>query len=174
MPERPIDTLLALKALNFVEGLGENDRRVGATLIEHYNRETTRCDPGLERIAKLLGISGRTVIRCVYRLVKAGLFRKIRHGGNFNHNRYEPVWSEFQKIETEWKRRFSEKARSRAPEMSPPRRQPCHLPGDTPVTQTYPNNNLLNETCLKGLPTKERGETFRARVALTHRKQSTS
>jgi DNA-binding MarR family transcriptional regulator len=154
MALRPIDTLLALKAVSLALALKENDRRVAAALIEHFNRETSQCDPGLKRIADLLGISTRTVIRSTQRLEAAGLVRKVRHGGHLNRNRYELVWSRFQEIEAEWRERFARSAQSRVTEMSPAGCQPCHVAGDSPGTQTC-RTNLLNQTCSERLPKKE-------------------
>ena len=154
MAVRRIDTLLALKAVSLAPGLKENDRRVAAVLIEHFNRETGQCDPGLKRIADLLGISARTVIRSIQRLEVAGLVRKVRHGGHLNRNRYELIWSRFQEIEAEWRARFARSAQSRVTEMSPAECQPCHMGGDSSATQTC-RTNLLNETCSKRLPKKE-------------------
>jgi predicted transcriptional regulator len=157
MAVRRIDTLLALKAVSLALGLKENDRRVAAALIEHFNRETGQCDPGLKRIADLLGISARTVIRSIQRLEVAGLARKVRHGGHLNRNRYELVWSRFQEIEAEWRARFARSAQSRVTEMSPAECQPCHMGGDSSATQTC-RTNLLNETCSKRLPKKEQAD----------------
>ena len=84
MPIQRLDTLLALKAIHLASGLNANERRVAAALLEHFNRRTGQCDPSLERIAELLGISTRTVIRSTHRLDRAGLFKKTRHGGHFN------------------------------------------------------------------------------------------
>lgn len=81
MAHRPIDTLLAIKTLNLVPGLRQSDRIIGTTLIEHFNRRTGRCDPGIERLAKLTNYSTRTVIRATRRLEAAALIRKVRHGG---------------------------------------------------------------------------------------------
>ena len=148
MAVRRLDTLLALKAVSLALGLKENDRRVAAALIEHFNRETSQCDPGLNRIADLLGISTRTVIRSTKRLATAGLLRKVRHGGHLNRNHYEPVWSRFREIEAEWRARFARTARSAVTELSPAECQPCHIDGDSPVTQTC-RSNLLKETCSK-------------------------
>jgi DNA-binding MarR family transcriptional regulator len=154
MALRRIDTLLALKAISLAAGLKENDRRVAAALVEHFNRETSQCDPGLKRIGDLLGISTRTVIRSIQRLEVAGLVRKVRHGGHLNRNHYELVWSRFQEIEAEWRERFGRSAQSRVTEMSPAGCQPCHVAGDSPGTQTC-TTNLLNQTCSKRLPKKE-------------------
>jgi predicted transcriptional regulator len=154
MAVRPIDTLLAIKAISLVTGLKENDRRVASLLIEHFNRRTGQCDPGLKRIAHLLGISTRTVIRSVQRLEVAGLVRKVRHGGHLNRNRYELVWSRFQEIERQWRARFARSAHSRVTEMSLTKCQPCHMGGASSDTQTC-RSNLRNETCSKRLPKKE-------------------
>ncbi len=153
MAVRRLDTLLALKAVSLALGLKENDRRVAATLVEHFNRETSQCDPGLKRIADLLGISTRTVIRSTKRLETAGLLRKVRHGGHLHRNHYEPVWSRFREIESEWRARFARTAQSGVTEVSPARCQPCHIGGDSPVTQTC-RSNLQKETCSKQPPRK--------------------
>jgi hypothetical protein len=41
---QPLDTLLAVKALAVAPDLKATDRRVGAALIEHFNRKTGQCD----------------------------------------------------------------------------------------------------------------------------------
>jgi DNA-binding IclR family transcriptional regulator len=136
MPIQPLDTLLALKAIHLAPGLNANARRVAAALLEHFNRRTGQCDPSLERLAELLGISTRTVIRSNHSLERAGLFKKTRHGGHSNRNSYEPMWSRFREIEAAWSARFNRRANSSVSEVSPARRQACHLEGDNRVTQT--------------------------------------
>lgn len=155
MPVRPLDTLLGFKALSLVGGLNENDRRVGATLLEHFNRKTGRCDPSLGRIARLLEIDIRTVIRSVRHLEEADLLRKHRHGSNLNRNQYEPNWLKLSELEVEWNARF--KGFSAASGQSLSKRQDCHLDGDSPVTQTYPIKNLPNETCSVSHPSRSNG-----------------
>src|SRR4051812_48497456 len=99
MAVKGLDTLLAIKVINLVPDLRPSDRRVGVALIEHYNRRTGRCDPGLERIATLLSISTRTVIRSTERLHVMGLFHKVRHGGWSNRNSYKPNWVRFAELD---------------------------------------------------------------------------
>jgi predicted transcriptional regulator len=156
MPIQRLDTLLALKAMHLTPGLNANDRRVAAALLEHFNRRTGQCDPSLERIAELLGISTRTVIRSNHRLERAGLFKKTRHGGHSNRNFYEPMWSRFREIEAAWSARFNSRANSAASEVSPARRQACHLEGDNRVTETC-GSNLLKETYQRGHPKEAKG-----------------
>jgi hypothetical protein len=84
------------------------------------------------------------------------MFRKVRHGGHLNRNRYEPVWSRFQEIEAEWRVRFRS-AHSVVTEMLPAGCPPCHMGDDSSATQTC-RTNLLNETCSKRLPKKEQAE----------------
>jgi hypothetical protein len=159
-----IDTLLALKAINLVSGLNANDRRVAAALLEHFNRGTGQCDPGLNRLSRLLGISTRTVIRSNHRLERAGLFKKTRHGGLSNRNSYKPNWARFQEIETAWRTRFNAGHSASVPEASPTSCQPCHLESDGAVTQTC-ITNLPKATYEKSPPKeeKERGTEFRSR-----------
>jgi hypothetical protein len=143
-------SLLAIKMLGLVPGLNSNDRRVATVLLEHFNRRTGQCDPGLNRIAQLLGISTRTVIRCNHKLESAGLFRKTRHGGTGNRNDYEPIWSRFSELERGWRTQFKARAATRK-KLSRSSRQNCHILADKPVTQTF-NSNLNHETFAKRHP----------------------
>jgi hypothetical protein len=164
---RPLDILFGLKAINLAPGLKNNDRAIGAALLDHYNRKTGQCDPGLDRIAKLLGISTRSVIRSMPRIEAAGLFRKVRHGGNSNRNRYEPDWQRFREIDAAWSARMRADARARrVTKVSSGARQSCHIGGDRPVTQTCPSN-LSKETCQKSPPRKEESRTVEKRFNLT-------
>src|ERR1700733_9564403 len=77
---RKFDTTIAHKMLNLMPELSGTDKRVAATIIDHFNRKTGQCDPSIERIARLLGLSRRTVIRSNARVVKTGVLRKVLHG----------------------------------------------------------------------------------------------
>jgi predicted transcriptional regulator len=148
MPLRPLDTLIAHKMINLSE-LSGTQKRVAGALVDHFNRVTSQCDPSLDRIARLLNIDRRTVIRAMPVLERTGMFQKERHGGHSHRNSYEPVWSRFRQLDEQWKAR-REAMRSRSGQkMSPSRRQTCHLVGDEPVTQTC-LNNLSKKTCLGG------------------------
>jgi DNA-binding MurR/RpiR family transcriptional regulator len=65
MQTGPSDTFVAHKAISLAEDLTGTEKRVAATIIDHFNRKTGRCDPALGSIARLLGVSRRTVIRAV-------------------------------------------------------------------------------------------------------------
>jgi hypothetical protein len=146
---RPLDTLLAHKIINLSD-LSGTEKRIAGTLIDSFNRKTGQCDPSLDRIAELVGVHRRTVIRAMPRLESSGLFRCVRHGGNLHRNRYEPVWERFQQLERLWRSRFGGKAlKSVVTSMSPSQRQSCHLGGDQNVTQTY-RSNLPKGTCSAG------------------------
>jgi DNA-binding transcriptional MocR family regulator len=142
----PSDTFIAHKAINLADDLAGTERRVAAAIIDHYNRKTGQCDPSLDSIAKLLGVSRRTVIRAIGALVQKGYFRKTRHGGKFHRNSYLPIWSRFRANETNWKeRRTAASRRSENAKVSPLQGQTCPLAGDADVTQTF-LSNPLNET----------------------------
>lgn len=161
-----LDILLAFKALSLASGLNENDRRVAGTLLEHFNRKTGQCDPSLGRIANLLGVSTRTVIRSIHRLEKFGLFHKSRHGGHSYRNSYEPIWARFTEIEATWDARFrNKKDASEAAGLSPAPCQSSHVGDDGSVTQTCPTNQL-NLTCSNGNPRKHGGEDLSTRTAM--------
>jgi predicted transcriptional regulator len=139
LPQR-LDKTLAYKAINLIVGLSGNDRRVATAIIDHFNKCTGRCDPSLARIASMLQISERTVIRAVNHLVALGFFLRHRHGGYSGRNSYQPVWSRFRQAEAAWLTQ-SRLSGSLAPsKLSPRHRQDCHLGSDTPVIQTLPVN----------------------------------
>lgn len=142
MAVRPLDTLLAHKAINLASELSNSEKRVAGAVIDHFNRKTTQCDPSLDTIAELIGMSRRTVIRAVYRLQKFGFIRKVRHGGKFHRNRYEPVWPRFQQAEEAWIAR----RRERSSKFSTSKVSPCeghtgHIAGDITGTQTLSANS---------------------------------
>jgi DNA-binding transcriptional MocR family regulator len=142
----PSDTFIAHKAINLADDLAGTERRVAAAIIDHYNRKTGQCDPSLDSIAKLLGVSRRTVIRAIGALVQKGYFRKTRHGGKFHRNSYLPIWSRFHAKETKWKERRAMASRTfECARVSPLQGQTCPLAGDADVTQTF-LSNPLNET----------------------------
>jgi hypothetical protein len=159
MVVKGLDTLLAIKVINLIPDLRPSDRRVGAALIEHYNRRTGRCDPGLERIAALLGISTRTVIRSTERLNAMKLFHKVRHGGWSNRNSYEPNWTRFAELDAAWGRKFKAQSNRWQTKMSPSTSQSSHLDGDISVPQTC-IDNLNKQTCSSGRPKEEKRKAF--------------
>jgi predicted transcriptional regulator len=151
---KPLDTLLAIKVINLMPDLVPSDRRVGAALIEHFHRRTGRCDPGLERLAELLGVSTRTVIRSTQRLQRAGLFEKVPHGDYSNRNSYRPNWSRFAELEAAWRTKLQKGSRSRQAEESPALGPTSHLGHDSSVTQTC-SSNLHTQTYSEGHPREE-------------------
>lgn len=143
-PSLPV--LLAFKAITLAPELRDSDRKIAGALLEHFNRKTGQCDPSLETLAILVGINRRTVIRAISRIESLGLFRKVRHGGNFHRNHYEPVWSRFEQIESDWKRRRSVyRGGAGGKNKSPSQCQPERRPNDNGATQTY-GINLSDET----------------------------
>jgi hypothetical protein len=150
MLPRPLDITLAYKGVSLHPDLSAGDKLVAAAIIDHFNHKTSQCDPSLDRLAGLLEISRRTVIRSTQRLEKSGLFRKCRHGGHLNRNSYEPVWPRFRELEAKWNVRFNANSvRSKLTKVSPSQCQPCHPDGDGSVTQTL-RTNPSNETCPSG------------------------
>ena len=67
LPQR-LDILIAFKSISLAPDLSVTEKRVASALIDHFNRQTTQCDPSLDTLAILLGIHRRTVIRSVNRL----------------------------------------------------------------------------------------------------------
>jgi hypothetical protein len=148
-----LDTLLAIKTINLADGLRPSDRRIAVALIEHFNRRTRRCDPGVERLAKLTNYSTRTVIRSTAHLQMLGLIGKVRHGGYANRNRYEPNWKKIAELGAKWDEQFRAGTRSRSAKLSPATGQACPLDTDSGVSQTY-KDNLIKRTCQTNLENK--------------------
>ncbi len=141
MSRQRLDILFGFKAFSLAPDLRLTEKRVGAGILDHYNMRTGQCDPSLDTLATLLGIHRRTVIRSVNGLVRSGYYRRIRHGGKFHRNFYEPVWQRFREVEAKWKRRrYEHSQRFSQPKLSPCKEQVEHLAGDHAVTQTCPTN----------------------------------
>ncbi len=181
---RTLDTTLAHKATSLSPELSGTDKRVAGAIIDSFNRKTGQCDPSLNRIARVLQISRRTVIRAVEKLERLRLIRKIRHGGHLHRNSYEPNWARYREIEAAWSLRFHAKhEHSGTTNVSPSEGQTCHVASDEAGTQTLPTNQSketfpsgsfsdsvggLNKTIdRKGPSRKESSQTILARRELT-------
>ena len=150
MKIRALDILIAHKAINLSTDLSNSEKRVAGVLVDHFNKTTGQCDPGQNAIADLIGMSRRTVIRAVERLERLGFVRKVRHGGKYHRNRYEPDWETFRRVDAAWSiRRKNRRQLNGVPGMSPPEGQTSHLGCDTHVNQTCFNNQSY-KTCRPG------------------------
>ncbi len=98
--ERPV--AMARKALGLVAGLSVAARRVGSALLDHFNRTTGRCDPGEGRLARILGVSERTVRRAIRELEASGLVAVTLHGGRAHCNAYRPDLGRLMAITEAW------------------------------------------------------------------------
>jgi hypothetical protein len=138
---QPLDITIAHKVINLTAELSGNEKRVAGAIIDSFNRKTAQCDPSLGRIARLLGINRRTVIRAVKKLETQRFIRKVRHGGKSHRNSYAPDWVRFREFEAAWSTRFkTARWNSDATKVSPIGCQSCHLGGDEGVTQTFLTN----------------------------------
>lgn len=94
-----MNVLIAFKTIALADDLSATEKRCAAALLDHVNRRTGRCDPGIDGLAELLGLDERTVKRAVRALHLKGYVSKIRHGGLSHRNAYVPVWTRFQAFE---------------------------------------------------------------------------
>jgi hypothetical protein len=157
---KPLDTLIALKMISLSGDVSSTDKRVAALLIDHFNRRTGQCDPSLDTMADLIGVDRRTVVRSISRLVGTGLFRKIRHGGKFHRNSYEPMWTRFSQLDDIWgERRKARRAKFVSPNLSLSEGRPCRSADDQDVTQTCLKNHF-KET-LRSAPTQTQQSALR-------------
>jgi DNA-binding IclR family transcriptional regulator len=145
LPER-LDMTLAFKAIAGSVDLTGTEKRVAVAIIDSFNRKTGQCDPSLGRIAHLLGINRRTVIRAMHRIERVRFVQKNRHGGKSHRNSYEPNWVRFREAEAQWNARQKTKHwNSGATKVSPSECETCHVAGADTVTQTLITNQS-NET----------------------------
>jgi len=141
MPNGPSDSLIAFKIICLCDDLSPTTRRVAAALVEHFNRRTGLCDPSLARLAALLGVDRRTVIRAVRELTKKGYVVRTRHGGYNHRNSYAPCWAFFRKKQDLWRSHWGIVGLRRSAQfMSHLKRQSCHVREGKLVDQTSSNN----------------------------------
>lgn len=74
--------------------------------MDHLNPQTGQCDPSLDRLARMLGMSEKNVRRATARLCEVGLFTKKSHGGKGGRASYTPVWTEFRFVVLDWQGRM--------------------------------------------------------------------
>jgi uncharacterized membrane protein len=158
LPER-LDVTLAYKTICLTPDLSSNEKRVAAAILDHFNHKTGQCDPGFDRLARLLHIARRSVVRAIDRLADLQLFYRVRFGGRFNRNSYEPNWRCFREFEATWKPWFAAaSARTQVTILSPFEAALCPPGGDSSVTQTSPINNSkgtsLHDTRSTAIETK--------------------
>lgn len=110
--------------------------------MEHFNRTHGRCDPGVDRIGKLIGIDRSTVLRALSLLHKRGVILRVRHGGRSRRNSYEPNWELLRERHDAWNACFQgvPRRRGEVAAVPPSPSQDCHLAGGTDATQTYLKN----------------------------------
>lgn len=151
LPEQN-DILFALKALHLMRNLTDATKSVGAAIIDHFNKKNGQCDPGVDRLATLLGMSRATVLRATETLHERGLIEKDSHGGKFRRASYSPNWARFREFVEDWDARMKvgaayeqtvENAKPAEPKVSrvrPSRSQGCDVNGRTDATQTHRSN----------------------------------
>ncbi len=135
------DLAIATKVAATPGSLSTAARDTLSVLLEHFNRKTSRCDPGYGRLAAIAGCSRRRMMRGVAQLAQLGLICKKRHGGLSQRNSYEFLWPRFREIEVGRQAHFRSGGRPPAvTAVSPEPGQSCHLSGDTGGAQTFLKN----------------------------------
>ncbi|WP_242219420.1 hypothetical protein [Shinella zoogloeoides] len=123
------DVLFAHKALNLMPGITDATRRVAGAIIDHFNKLHGQCDPGVERISRMLDIDRATVIRATDKLHELGLVTKVSHGGKAHRAAYLPNWERFRTIVEEWDARMKT--------------------GDAPDTQCHSTGTVAKQSAVK-------------------------
>jgi hypothetical protein len=148
-PQR-LDTTLAYKAISLAAELSGTEKRVAAAILDSFNRKNGQCDPSLGRIAHLLNINRRTVIRALRRIEKSRFIEKDRHGGKFHRNSYKPNWVRFREAEVVWNaHQKTQHWNSDVLNVSPSEWKNCHVAGVNNATQTL-RINQSHETLVAG------------------------
>lgn len=106
----PNDILFAHIALHVVPDLSPSARRVGAAIIEHFNKRTGQCDPSIERLGRLLGLSPTSVKAATAELCRgdSALFDRIVNGGHSHRTAYLPRWDRLNDIIADWDLRLKD------------------------------------------------------------------
>ncbi|MDX0622454.1 hypothetical protein GOD54_21370 [Sinorhizobium medicae] len=139
------DVLFAHKALNIMAGLTEAAKRVAAAIIDHFNKRTGQCDPGIDRLATMLGIDRATVIRATEKLHELDLIEKDSHGGKSHRAAYRPNWDRFRAVVEDWDARMKtgagpEKSSAKVASVRRSRSQDCDVKRRSAATQTLRSN----------------------------------
>lgn len=173
LPQK-LDMLLAFKAISLSDVLTGSEKRILATILDHFNQKTGQCDPSLGGMAELLSVDRRTVMRAIKRAEQLGLFRKVRHGGKFHRNHYAPAWPHFRRIEESWRQKKREqRLRHERRNVSPFQGQKSHSAGGEVAPQTCPINHS-HETCNLGSANKEYEQPYSLTNVTRQRPQTLS
>lgn len=143
--ERPqTDTALvaiAHKVISFARDLTPSAKKVAATLLEHRNRRSGRCDPSGATLAGACGLGARTVKRAVEKLAKSKIFLVDRHGGLAHRNSYRINFAEVARRNDEMRADIARARGSHArKELAPETCHHVHFDGAGNGTQTYIRN----------------------------------
>jgi len=85
----PVKTL-AYKVIGAHPGLSGKAKSIGVLLIDHFNLDTQRCDPGLKSLSKRANCTTKTTRRALRSLKKWKLFGWQPQGGTNRTNAYYP------------------------------------------------------------------------------------
>lgn len=140
--------------------LSPSARRVGGMLLEHLNRKSGRCDPSIERLARLLGVSQTTVKDATMELCSGddALFERITHGGHNHRTAYIPRWETFADLHAEYRARFKDGS---APPTS--RKSGCLTSSKSPQTTSRKTGSLPAENPALKQP-ENRLQTYRTNL----------
>jgi hypothetical protein len=133
-------TLIASKTIALHPTLSAAAKSVGVGLIEHYNRQSGRCFPAIERLASLLDMNRTTVIRSIATLCKLGMFAKVRVRGRSSAIQYQPNWKQLIALHDDWCDRIGMKRWSPVAEAPLAQSQTCPEGGGLGATLTCLNN----------------------------------
>jgi hypothetical protein len=64
------DQLIAYRAILRVPGLSPGERTVGCAILSHFNEDTGQCDPGVARLARMVGVKRDTVFAAIGKLAR--------------------------------------------------------------------------------------------------------
>jgi hypothetical protein len=93
------DQLIAYRAILCVPGLSPGERAVGCAILSHFNEDTGQCDPGVARLAAMVGVKRDTVFAAVAKLQALGILSKTTYGGKSHRNSYAIDWDRCAEID---------------------------------------------------------------------------
>jgi hypothetical protein len=88
----PVEKLKFIEAMSCDCCIRGAPLAIGIQLLRHYNNKIGIAWPSYATLAKLVGVTDRTAIASVNKLIGQGWFVCVEGGGRGRSNRYTPVW----------------------------------------------------------------------------------
>lgn len=135
------DFLFGYKTFALHPNLSGAAKSVGAAILDHFNKKSGQCDPGIDRLSRLTRYARRTVIKAIDELTsdEVQLIFRVRHGGKLHRNQYLPNFKAFREFVANWD--VEMKSGSPAKTHSNSAQNPQSLSTDEKCTNVHPKQS---------------------------------